>query len=116
MEIKIKNLHIRLIVGCQERERKKKQNIRINIILFTEDETAVSSDRLTDSIDYEKLTQKIVKSVAKTKFFLLEKLAGYIAEIILQEPRVENVVVEVDKPHALRYADAVSVTLSRSRN
>ncbi len=54
--------------------------------------------------------------VKASSFFLVEKLAEEIARICLEPALVERVTVAVDKPHALRYARSVSVTITRERS
>ncbi len=49
------------------------------------------------------------------RFLLLEKLVHDIAAQVLTHPAAQRVEVEVDKPHALRFADSVSLTLSAAR-
>ena len=39
-----------------------------------------------------------------------EKLAGDLLEIAMESPMALAALVEVDKPHALRFADSVSVS------
>lgn len=43
---------------------------------------------------------------------LLEKVASDAARHLLAKERVKAVTVEVDKPHALRFAKSVSFTIS----
>jgi D-erythro-7,8-dihydroneopterin triphosphate epimerase len=46
---------------------------------------------------------------------LLEKLAADLLTIASESERVDFAEIRVDKPHALRFADSVSVTLNASR-
>ena len=48
-------------------------------------------------------------------FHLLEKLTADLLNIATESERVSFAEIKVDKPHALRFADSVSVTLSASR-
>jgi D-erythro-7,8-dihydroneopterin triphosphate epimerase len=49
------------------------------------------------------------------QFMLLEKLASEVLELVMENELVCQAKVEVDKPHALRFADSVSVSMSASR-
>ena len=49
------------------------------------------------------------------RFNLLEKLAADLLRIACESERVSYAEIRVDKPHALRFADSVSITLSASR-
>ena len=48
-------------------------------------------------------------------FMLLEKLASEVLELVMVNQSVCRAEVEVDKPHALRFADSVSVSMSAGR-
>ncbi|MBN1764269.1 MAG: dihydroneopterin aldolase [Sedimentisphaerales bacterium] len=115
MIIKIKNLRLRTIIGLQDWERHKRQDVLVYLEIESDDETAVVSDDINDSIDYKEIKHRIVDEVESTEFFLIERLAGFILEKVLAHPKVKRATVEIDKPHALRFADSVSVTLSRER-
>lgn len=115
MLIKIKNLHLRTFIGFQDWEREKKQDILVNLEMMVPDETAVESDNVDDSVDYKKIKYAIVDSVESSSFYLLERLAGHILDIVMANEKIQRAQVELDKPHALRFADSVSIILSRER-
>jgi FolB domain-containing protein len=115
MIIKIKNLHLRTFIGFQEWEREKKQDILVNLEMLIPDETAVDTDNVSDSADYKKIKYAIVDSVESSSFYLLERLAGHILDIVMTNKKVLRATVELDKPHALRFADSVSIILSREQ-
>lgn len=115
MIIRIKDLRLRTIIGFKEWERDKKQDITINLRIETSTERAVESDDINDSIDYKVITKKIIDSVEETEFLLLERLAGFILDIIMEDERIDRCTIEIDKPHALRFARSASVELTRER-
>ena len=115
MIIRIKNLRLRTIIGLNDWERKKEQDILINLKVHVDDESAVASDDLADGVDYKTIKYRIVQEVEKTSFYLIEKLAGFILDIVLENEKVTKATVEIDKPHALRFAESVSIELTRER-
>ena len=115
MIIRIKNLHLRTYIGFQDWEREKKQDILVNLEMLISDETAVETDDVGDSVDYKKIKYAIVDSVESSSFYLLERLAGHILDIVMSSEKVTKATVELDKPHALRFADSVSIILARER-
>ena len=50
--------------------------------------------------------------VEQQRFSLLEKLTAEVLALAAEHPSVRYAEVEIDKPHALRFADSVSLTLS----
>jgi dihydroneopterin aldolase len=59
--------------------------------------------------------KKIIQLVEVGEFNLLEKLANDVVNLLLAMDRVEKVSLEVDKPHALRFARSVSFSMSKSK-
>jgi dihydroneopterin aldolase/D-erythro-7,8-dihydroneopterin triphosphate epimerase len=115
-QIQIQDLHLRTIIGINEEERRDRQDVLINLVLYTNTRAAGRSDDINDAVNYRTLTKRIVRLVGSGQFYLVEKLAAEIAAICLQESRVERVSVTVEKPGALRFARSVGVTIERGRD
>ena len=114
-KIYIRDLSIRCIIGVNEDERTEKQDVVINVILFTDTRKAGQTDALEDSVDYKKVKKAILSLVESSEFLLIEKLADEIAKICLDDSKVQKVNVTVDKPGALRYTRSVAVEIVRTR-
>ncbi len=115
MIIKIKNLSVHTVIGLQPWEREQKQQVLINLELELADESASWTDEIDDSVDYKQLKCEILDKARQTSFFLLERLAGFVLDIVMKHEKVARAAVEIDKPGALRFADSVSVCLTRKR-
>ena len=111
----IKNLRLRTIIGIREFERSNKQDVIINATIEVDTARAAETDNIDDAYNYRTITKKIIDFVEQSNYFLLEKLAAKILEMILAEPRALAAEVEIDKPTALRFADSVSVKLSSNK-
>ena len=115
MWIRIKDLRLRAIIGIEEWERKNKQDLIINVELEFDGAAAARSDSIDDSVNYKSITKAIIREVEGSSHQLLERLADRILQIVMEDERVIRSVVEVDKPHALRFADSVSMTVTGER-
>ena len=113
--ILIKDLLIRGIIGIHDWEREKKQDILINIVMEADCRPAGLSDDFKDAVDYRAVTKKVLVLVENSSFFLVEKLAAEIAEICMEDERVEMTRVRVEKPGAVRFARSVGVEVERRR-
>ncbi len=109
--IRIKNLALRTIIGTTEYERRDRQDVIVNIALEVDVSRAVETDDIDDTLNYRTLTKEIIKEVEGSDYFLLEKLADSILKIIMNRGDVNWARVRVDKPHALRFAESVSVEM-----
>lgn len=111
----IKNLRLRAIIGVNDWEREHKQDVIINVKVEFDGSKAAESDNIRYTVDYKKIKERIIREVKNSKFYLLEKLADHILKIVMADKKVIKATVEVDKPHALRFADSVSVICSEER-
>jgi len=112
----IKDLLLRGIIGINDWEREKKQDILINIIMEGDLSTAGESDQIEDAINYRTAAKAIIKHVEEAEPYTVEALAADIAAICLENEKVEKVLVRVEKPGALRFASSVGVEIERERD
>ncbi len=112
-KIMICDLLLRAIIGVNPDERERPQNVIINVTLETDARAAGASDNLADAINYASLARRIGEMVESSEYHLIERLAEEIARICLEDARVSQAVVRVDKPRALRYARAAAVEIVR---
>ena len=113
--IRIYDLLVRCILGINENERHEKQDVVINLTLYTDLHKAGKSDRIEDTVDYRALKKRILSMVEGSQYFLVEALAEAVAELGLDQQGVQQVDVCVEKPHALRFARSVAVEITRKR-
>jgi len=112
----IKNLLARGIIGVRDWERKRAQDILINITLFTDTNRAAETDDIIDCADYSEVTKKVQAHAESAGRFTVEALANDLADICLVQNNVQRVIVRVEKPTAVRFAESVGVEIERSRN
>ena len=112
----IKDLVVRGIIGIEDWERKKPQEIKINILLFSDQNIAAESDDIADCVNYRTVAKKILAHAESAKRRTVEALAGDIAKICLAEPHVRKTRVRVEKPGAVRFSESVGVEIERSND
>jgi len=115
MVVRIKNLRLRAIIGVNEWERLSRQELVVNIEAEMDGTKAALTDDINDAVDYSALQRNLATKVEASQFFLLEKLADFILNIVMEDSRIVRAMVEVDKPHALPFADSVSISVSSQR-
>ena len=113
--IHVRDLALRGIIGIQDWEREKQQDLIINITVDYDAAKAAETDDIAQAVDYKALKQKVIKLVETSRFNLVEKLANEILKIVLEDKKVTSASVTIDKPHALRFARSVAVTMSAHR-
>lgn len=113
--ILIKDLLARCILGVTAEERREKQDVLISVALSLDLAPAGRSDRVEDGVNYRPIKKRILAVAESSQYHLVEALAERIAAECLEEQRVQEVEVTVEKPSALRFARSVAVEIVRRR-
>ena len=114
--ILIRDLMLRGIIGVNDWERHKKQDILINLTLHTDCRAAGASDNVDDALNYRTLTKALIAYVESSEHLLVEALATGLARICVVDFGSDRAVVRVEKPGALRFAESVGVEIRRGRS
>jgi len=114
-KILIRDILARCIIGINDEERREKQDVVVNLVLWTDLANAGSTDRVEDTVDYRQIKKRVVSEIEQSSYCLLEALAERIAQLSLENPLVRQVQVTVEKPGALRFARSVGVEIVRER-
>ena len=113
--IKITNLRLRTYIGFNDDEKANKQDVVINIEIHYPANEACDSDNVDNALNYKTVCKNVIRHVEEGRFLLLERLVADVLGIACDHPWVEKAMVTIDKPHALRFADSVSLSLAWER-
>ena len=113
--IRVKDLRLRTFIGIKEEEILNKQDVLINLTILYPAVEAVRDNDIDHALNYRTITKAIIRHVEDNRFALLERLTQEILDLVMQNQSVKYAEVEVDKPHALRFAESVSITLASHR-
>ena len=114
--VRIKDLLLRTYIGIKEEEINNQQDVRINVKLRYDASAAVSNNDIASALNYRTITKAIIHHVDGNRFALLERMTHEVLMIVMAHGMVQWARVEIDKPHALRYAESVSVSLEAHRD
>lgn len=112
----IKDLLVRGIIGVNDWERKRAQDILINVILFTDTRRAAETDHIADCVNYSTMSKRLQAHAESAERLTVEALANDLARICLEDKGVQKVILRVEKPGAVRFARSVGVEIERSRD
>ena len=113
-KIFINDLQVETVIGIFDWEREIKQTISINLEMEFDISKAAKSDDINDSLDYKKVSKRIIKLCEKAYSYLVENLIEKIAQVVLKEFPVSKVTVSLEKPGALRGSKSVGIKITRS--
>ena len=114
--IRVKDLRLRTYIGIKEEEINNKQDVLINLTILYPAVDAVEVNDIEHALNYRTITKAIIAHVEGNRFALLERLTQEILDLVMTHQAVRYAEVEVDKPHALRFAESVSITLAAHRD
>ncbi|NIC04466.1 MULTISPECIES: dihydroneopterin triphosphate 2'-epimerase [Halomonadaceae] len=114
--IRIKNLRLRTFIGIKDEEIHNRQDVVINAVIRYRADKAVAFNLIEQALNYRTISKEVIELVEEGRFLLLERMTREVLDLIMSHEQVLTAQVEIDKPHALRFADSVSITLSASRD
>ncbi|MGA2567364.1 MAG: dihydroneopterin aldolase [Pseudolabrys sp.] len=104
--------------GVMPYEGKVGQTFTIDLALEIDLADAARSDKVIDTVSYDKVVDCASTVFCAQKYKLIEAAAGRVADAVLNAfPRVRKITVTIHKPHApiaATFSD-VGVTLERAR-
>lgn len=114
--IRVKDLRLRTYIGIKEEEILNRQDVVINLTILYPAGDAVEVNQIDQALNYRTITKAVIRHVEENRFALLERLTQEILDLVMAHAEVRYAEVEVDKPHALRFAESVSIALSAERD
>jgi dihydroneopterin aldolase len=117
-QIFIKGLSLHAYHGVMSHEAKVGQTFTIDLELDIDLSEAARSDKVVDTVSYDKVVDCAAHAFSAQRFRLIEAAAGRVADAVLATfSRVRSIKVTIHKPHAPIAAtfDDVGVTLMRAR-
>lgn len=86
--------------GVLDRERAEGQTFLVDVRAWLDLAQAAADDDLAHTLDYGVLAAEIHRRVAGERWNLIERVAGRVADLVMEDGRVNRVEVTVHKPEA----------------
>ena len=113
-KIFLNQLRTECIVGIWDWERQVKQAVVIDLEMACDIRKAAKTDRIEDTVDYKKVSKRLLNFVGESQFQLVETLTENIARIIVTEFAVSWVRVRLNKQGAIRNSQDVGIMIERT--
>jgi dihydroneopterin aldolase len=113
-KIFLNQLRTECIVGIWDWERQVKQTVIIDVEMATDIRKAARTDHIDDTVDYKKVSKRLLSFVGESQFQLVETLTENIARIIVTEFDVSWVRVRLNKQGAIRNSRDVGIMIERT--
>ncbi len=103
------------IIGIWDWERMVKQKVVVDLEMAADIRKAAASDSIADTLDYKRVSKRLLQFIADSEFQLVETLTERIAQIVVTEFGVTAVKVRLNKQGALRGSRDVGILIERRR-
>lgn len=113
--IYIDALKVQAKVGVYEWEKKIEQTLFVDLALNIDLAPAGASDQLDDTLDYAAICEQVQTLAVARHYQLIEHFAQSLADLLLEESRVEQVSITVHKPAANPHAGKIGIKITRTR-
>ncbi|MCP5229577.1 dihydroneopterin aldolase [Accumulibacter sp.] len=100
-------------IGIYPREKAMPQTIEISLQIGTSTASAGASDDIRDTIDYATVAERLRSELASRHFNLLERLAEYVATLLLEDFGATWVRVSIAKLGMMSGVQRVGVVIER---
>ncbi len=109
--LQISALSIMTHIGIHAWEQRILQQLLFDICIPLD--IAACNNQLSNTIDYDQLCQRVTAFIESNNFTLIETVAENVAQLIKDEFQVKKLSVSVSKPHAIKNAKNICVTINR---
>ena len=113
--IVIRDLRVEALIGIHRRERHVTQTVSIDLEIGVPGTTVFTTDKVSDTIDYEQVALGIRALAASGHYRLIETFADRIAALLMNDFGAPWVKVSAAKLGILPNAKFVGVTIERRR-
>jgi ribonuclease HI len=104
-------------IGYLPEENVLGQWFEVDAALWVDFEKSTYSDELEDTVNYISCIRKIENLIQTKKFKLIERLAGAIADSLLEDPKISQAEIKIIKhPPIPDFLGSVAVEITRSRD
>lgn len=111
----IEDLRIDALIGIYDWERQLKQTLSFDLEMGFDNRKAAATDHIDDTLDYKRVSKRLIAFVGDSSFQLVETLAERCADIVINELKVPWVRLRIRKLGAVRGAKAVGVLIERGQ-
>lgn len=115
MKVFVRDLELAARIGVYHHEKLSSQRVRINLELVCTEHPAINDD-LGNVVNYAEIVGQVKAIVAEGHINLVETLADRVAQVCLEDRRVQSAKVRIEKLEVFKEAESVGVEIERVRN
>ena len=114
MKLKLNGIEVACVIGERPDERERDQILRVDVELEIPDRVA-ETDRLSDTVDYAALTDRIRRTLVEAKCRMIERAAKVACDVCREDPRVARATAKVTKTGAIPHLESAEAAYEQGR-
>ena len=107
--IHLEEITLQASIGCYDFEKLGTQNLLLDLKIKVDAPRIALSDNLSDTVDYDKLSQALQAIVSEKHFDLIETLAAKLVKYMDTKYPNQLSYLKLSKPQALSHAKNVAI-------
>ncbi len=111
----IKDLVFNTFIGLHEFEKNRRQIIKFNIEIYTNNKLQPDEQDLNSIINYEDVINKIETITNKKHYLLLETLAEDIFSNLFENKNIISIKLKIEKPEIIKNTSSVGIEVVKKR-
>lgn len=111
----IKDLIFNTFIGLHEFEKNRRQIIKFNIEIYTNNKLQPDEQDLNSIINYEDVINKIETITNKKHYRLLETLAEDIFSNLFENKNIISIKLKIEKPEIIKNTSSVGIEVVKKR-
>ena len=115
-KVLIKDLVLKMFVGIHNFEKKKRQRVRFNLVINTDQNLTPNDKDLKSIVNYEQVIKTIEKIISRKHYPLLETLAEKIFSKLFENLRIKKILLRIEKLDVIKNTSSVGIELEKTRS
>ena len=115
-KVLIKDLVLKMFVGIHNFEKKKKQRVRLNLVINIDQNLIPNDKDLKSIVNYEQVIKTIMKITSRKHYPLLETLAEKIFDKLFENMRIKKILLRIEKLDVIKNTTSVGIELEKTRS
>ncbi|MBL6762082.1 MAG: dihydroneopterin aldolase [PS1 clade bacterium] len=111
----VNRLAVEASIGIHQHEKQAKQEIWLTIDAGVLEDAGDTPANIADVVCYEDICKTATALATDGHIDLVETLAENIADALMQDTRIVQIRVQIEKPQAIAKAASVGIAISRLR-
>ncbi len=111
-QLELQGIHVPCIIGDRPEERVREGALRVDLTLTFDFAPVAQRDAVEATVDYVQVTERVRRVLQAGKYQMIERAAVEVCRACLEDARVLEARVRIEKAGAIPHLNAASATVT----